>query len=107
MPQLNGRGDNSTQGRITECDEGAVMSRSIDMSELDEIVGSAARDSALQLEPLLLRASEVAKLLGLGRSKVYEMMQHGQLPVVRIGKAIRVPSQALSDWIRAKTAQPV
>jgi excisionase family DNA binding protein len=50
-------------------------------------------------EPLLLRASEVARLLGIGRSKVYEMMQTGELPTVRIGSAVRVPRAALYGWI--------
>ena len=40
---------------------------------------------------LLLHATEVAKLLGLGRSKVYEMMAARELPVVKIGTAVRVP----------------
>ena len=40
--------------------------------------------------PLLLKADEVAKMLGLGRTKVYEMMASGKLPVVRIGTAVRV-----------------
>ena len=54
--------------------------------------------------PRLLRATEVAALLGLGRSKVYDMMKRGQLPVVRIGKAIRVPAHALEEWIKTHTS---
>ena len=57
--------------------------------------------------PRLLRAVEVAEMLGLGRSKVYDMMKRGQLPVVRIGKAIRVPVQALEEWVRTRTAKAV
>ena len=53
--------------------------------------------------PLLLKASEVAKMLGLGRTKVYEMMASGELPVVRIGTAVRVPRQRLLDWIEENT----
>ena len=54
-------------------------------------------------EPLLLKADEVAKMLGLGRTKVYEMMASGELPVVRIGTAVRVPRQRLLDWIGENT----
>ncbi|HEX2455411.1 MAG TPA: helix-turn-helix domain-containing protein [Vicinamibacterales bacterium] len=53
--------------------------------------------------PLLLKAEEVAKMLGLGRTKVYEMMGAGELPVVRIGTAVRVPRQRLLDWIEENT----
>ena len=53
--------------------------------------------------PLLLKAEEIAKMLGLGRTKVYEMMASGELPVVRIGTAVRVPRQRLLDWIDENT----
>lgn len=55
--------------------------------------------------PQLLKAFEVAKILGLGRTKVYEMMASGELPVVRIGTAVRVPRQALLDWINERTQE--
>ena len=54
------------------------------------------------MEPLLLRAEEVAEALGLGRSKVYELMASGELPTVRIGRAVRVPAEALRDWVAAR-----
>ena len=54
---------------------------------------------------VLLRISDVAKRLGLGRSKAYAMAKQGALPVVRIGKAVRVPCEALFEWVRAKTQQ--
>jgi len=53
---------------------------------------------------LLLRAREVAHLLGLGRSKVYEMMQTGELPTIRIGTAVRVPRSGLESWLTAQKA---
>ncbi len=55
------------------------------------------------LEPLLLKAPEVAKLLGLGRSKVFAMVAAGELPVIRIGRSVRIPRQALERWIRDQT----
>jgi excisionase family DNA binding protein len=53
--------------------------------------------------PLLLKPEEVAKMLGLGRSKVYDMLNAGELPVVRIGSAVRVPRKQLLDWIEEHT----
>jgi excisionase family DNA binding protein len=55
------------------------------------------------LEPLLLRPIEAAKLLGLSRSTVYEMIAAGELPSVRLGHSIRVPLAALKDWIEERT----
>ena len=57
------------------------------------------------MEPLLLKAGDVAKLLGLGRSKVFGMLAVGELPVVRIGRSVRVPRAALEDWIAEHTQQ--
>jgi excisionase family DNA binding protein len=54
-------------------------------------------------EPLLLKPEAVAHLLGLGRSKVYEMIASGELPITRIGTAVRVPRDELLMWIRERT----
>jgi excisionase family DNA binding protein len=55
------------------------------------------------MEPLLLTVGDVAKLLGLGRSKVFAMLAVGELPVIRIGRSVRVPRAALEDWIAEHT----
>jgi excisionase family DNA binding protein len=55
------------------------------------------------MEPLLLKAGEVATLLGLGRSKVFAMLAVGELPVLRIGRSVRVPRVALEGWIAEQT----
>ena len=55
------------------------------------------------MEPLLLKAGDVAKLLGLGRSKVFAMLTVGELPVIRIGRSVRVPRAALEGWIAERT----
>jgi excisionase family DNA binding protein len=46
-----------------------------------------------------LRAEEVARELGIARSKAYQMMASGELPVLRIGTSVRVPVSALRIWI--------
>jgi excisionase family DNA binding protein len=51
----------------------------------------------------LLRPHEVQMLLRIGRSKVYEMIAHGELPVVRIGRAVRIPRRELERWIAEHT----
>jgi excisionase family DNA binding protein len=55
--------------------------------------------------PLLLRASEVAAILGIGRSTVFELAASGELPVVRIGRSVRIPRHALYRWIEERTQQ--
>ena len=48
---------------------------------------------------LLLRIPEAARALGIARSLAYEMARDGRLPVVHIGKAVRVPRRRLEQWI--------
>jgi excisionase family DNA binding protein len=53
----------------------------------------------------LLKAREVQDRLGLGRSKVYELMASGELPVVRIGPRLRRVTEAgLQRWIDERTS---
>jgi len=54
---------------------------------------------------LLLRIPEVAAELRLARSSVYQLIQTGELPVVRIGRAVRVPRSALEDWIEHQLSE--
>ena len=54
--------------------------------------------------PLLLDCREVERLLGIGRTKVYELIAREQIPVVRIGRCLRVPSEGLKSWIDHQTA---
>jgi excisionase family DNA binding protein len=54
-------------------------------------------------EKTLLTVTEAAQRLSLGRGTTYQLVQRGELPVVRIGRAVRVPVQALEEWIAART----
>jgi excisionase family DNA binding protein len=46
-------------------------------------------------DQLLLTPTEAARALGIGRSKLYELMQDGILESVRIGACRRIPTDAL------------
>lgn len=51
------------------------------------------------MDRLLLRPVEVAEQLGIGRSKAYELIASGEIPSVKIGATVRVPVDALRDWV--------
>jgi len=55
------------------------------------------------VEPLLLRADEAAVVLGIGRTKVFELLASGELPAIRIGRCVRVPKDRLEKWIDEQT----
>jgi excisionase family DNA binding protein len=56
---------------------------------------------------LLLRATEVADLLGVSRAKAYELMASETIPTLRIGRSVRVPRAALEAWIESNTRQGI
>ena len=49
---------------------------------------------------LLLNVTEVASLLGCGRTYVYGMIQRGELPIMKLGRLTRVPRCAVEDYVR-------
>jgi excisionase family DNA binding protein len=56
------------------------------------------------VEPLLLTIPQVSALLGLGRSKVYDLIRDEGLPTAKFGTAIRVPTEELKQWVKQRIA---
>ncbi len=62
-------------------------------------------DDAFAGDPLpnitqhVLGADDVAQLLGLSRSKVYEAIRLGEIPSIRVGRRLLVPTCALRTWL--------
>lgn len=54
------------------------------------------------VQPLLLNISQVAKSLGLSRTKVYTLIATEGLPVVRFGRAVRVSPTSLERWLQQR-----
>lgn len=53
----------------------------------------------------LLTVPQVMVRLQLGRSTVYGLLRTGQLASITLGRARRIPAQALTDFIRARLEQ--
>jgi len=58
----------------------------------------------IDMDSKLMRVEDVQRVLGISRWKTYEMITRGELPVLRIGRLVRVPRPALDEWIAANTA---
>lgn len=56
-----------------------------------ERVGTAKR---------LLTIREAGQVLGLGRTTVYELISSELLEVVHIGRSVRIPVEAIDDFVR-------
>jgi excisionase family DNA binding protein len=63
-------------------------------------------NTAPEDDRLLLRITEAAALLGIGRSKMFELLASGEIPVIRLGRVVRVPREGLREWVRWRSSRP-
>jgi excisionase family DNA binding protein len=88
-----------SRGGVGNRRQDRFATESIGISDVvDQIAGPRAPD-----ESLLLDSREVERLLGIGRTKVYELIASAQIPVVRIGRCVRIPRDELKAWIASHT----
>ena len=50
--------------------------------------------------PVTLRVEDLMPLLGIGRNTAYQLIRSGQIRSVRIGRQIRIPRDALLEFLR-------
>jgi excisionase family DNA binding protein len=48
----------------------------------------------------LLNMRQVAQRLGVGVQRAYQLARENKLPVVRLGRIVRVDPDVLEDWIQ-------
>ena len=54
------------------------------------------------MEKKLLSVTEASAVLDLGRSKTYSLVMSGALCSITIGRARRIPVEAIDEFIRAR-----
>jgi len=55
------------------------------------------------MERLAYRVPEAAAAIGVSRTKFYELIEQRRVPVIRMGKSIRIPADGLREWVRQQT----
>jgi excisionase family DNA binding protein len=65
----------------------------------------ARQKTPTNIQPHYLSIPEVAILLGLGRTKVYDLIKHEGLPYVQFGDLRRVPLAKLQHWLEQREQQ--
>ena len=53
-------------------------------------------------EPLLLRPAEAARFLAISPRKLWELTNCREVPAIRIGRALRYPTEDLRAWVAAR-----
>lgn len=51
------------------------------------------------MDRLLYRPEEAAALLGVGRSRIYQLLAEGAIGSIQIGRSRRVPADALTAYV--------
>ena len=52
--------------------------------------------------PLVLKVEDLMPILGIGRNTAYELVRCGQIRSIRIGRQLRVPRDAVAEFIGGK-----
>ena len=65
---------------------------------------AANLDSNISQQPmpdtkLTLSVNEAAKMIGISKPKVYDLIREGNLLSIHVGKKIVIPKQAVTDWL--------
>ena len=95
--KLPGRTSHQSVG--PQC-EASGSSRATDGGRIEVLVNSYGLDRPLISQgQLLFTVVEVAKILSLSRTKVYELLYAGELPSVKIGASRRVRRADLEKFV--------
>ena len=55
-------------------------------------------------ERLLFTVPEAAETLGVSRSHLYNLIQQGHLPTIRLGASVRIPRRWLEEFVEQQVA---
>lgn len=57
--------------------------------------------------PLCVRVNVAARMIGLGRTKLYELIGNGEIEAIKVGKATLVTTASLNAMIERRRIQAV
>ena len=57
------------------------------------------------VEPICVRINDSARMIGVGRTKLYELIATGEVETVKIGKATRITTASLRELVRRRRDQ--
>lgn len=63
------------------------------------LINSQRRAEQVIETALALSVADAAKMLGLGKSSMYELVRQKKIPHVRVGRRVLIPRRALESWL--------
>jgi excisionase family DNA binding protein len=64
------------------------------------VMAGETSDVARLGEVRFLTVAEVAAMMRVSKMTVYRLLHSGDLPAARVGRSLRVPQQAVDDYLR-------
>ena len=64
---------------------------------MEEVVEQASNELATL--PRVLTVPEMARILRIGRGAAYDLVRSGSVPVIRVGRLMRIPRDGLLAWM--------
>lgn len=52
--------------------------------------------------PLILKVDDLMPILGIGRNTAYALVRSGQIRSIRVGRQLRIPRDALIDFLNGE-----
>ncbi|WP_063775866.1 helix-turn-helix domain-containing protein [Streptomyces odonnellii] len=82
----------------------ALLADALGMTE-QQLLDLVQANTNTAYDPTLvaLTVEEAARRLGVGRTTMYALLASGEIPSVTIGRLRRIPAEALSDYVAART----
>ncbi len=69
----------------------------------DDIIIIGADDSAMApIRPVAISVSDAAKLLGISKPTMYQVIHQSDFPAFRLGGRTLISIDGLRDWVRAR-----
>lgn len=62
------------------------------------------RCCSIETLPMTLSVEELMPILGIGRNTAYALVRNGQIRSIRIGKQIRIPRDAVVEFLSGPAA---
>lgn len=56
------------------------------------------------VEPICVKVNDAARMIGIGRTKLYELISSGELETIKIGKATRITTASLHRLVERRRA---
>ena len=53
-------------------------------------------------DPICVRVNDAARMIGVGRTKLYELIATGEVETVKLGKATRITTASLHDLVKRR-----